>query len=301
MVMSNLRSRLPPLGALAAFEAACRHGSFTRAARELNLTQAAVSRQIRALEQYLGVDLFERRRHDVVITPEGERFARTVNPALSAIGDATTALKSGDQAELIIFAELCLGAHWLMPRLSRFQATHPALSLNIHTSNRPIETESEPFDVALSYGVSNHPAFVSEPIGPERILAVCSPAARKRLPRRCGAKDLAAADLIHFEHRGSDWIDWRQFLDAFGARPRRHPRLVFNTYNSAIDAALEGHGVVLGWGHVVKKPIADGRLVAVGDLAIDSPDPLSAHIPTNRARHPAVPAFIAWLRSEMAA
>ena len=299
MVMSSLRHRLPPLGSLAAFEAACRHQSFTRAATELNLTQAAISRQIRALETHLGVRLFERRRHDVALTAEGQRYATEVNPALAVIGDATVALKSGYVEELTIFSELCLAAHWLMPRLSQFQAGHPNLSVKLLTSNRPIESEAEKFDVALSYGISRSAAFHSEPLSEDAIVAVCNPEVRRKLPRRCKAKDLAAFDLIHFEQRGGDWMDWRQFLAAFDAKPRGPARLIFHTYNSAVDAAIEGYGVVLGWRQAIDKPLSDGRLVEIEGLRVKSPDPLCAHTQTLRSSSIAVQTFVAWLRSEM--
>ena len=301
MGMPNLRNRLPPLGALAAFEAASRHQSFTRTAAELNLTQAAVSRQIRGLEAHLGVRLFERRRHDVALTAEGQRFAAEVNPALIRIGDAAESLKSGYAEELTIFSELCLAAHWLMPRLSRFHAAHADLSLRILTSNRSVETQSEHLDVALTYGVSRSAAYQSEPLAPETIVAVCSPQVRRSLPKRCSAKDLAASDLIHFEQRGSHWMDWRQFLAAFKARPQKPARLVFNTYNSAVDAAIEGHGVVLGWRYVIDKPVSDGRLVEIEGLRVPSPDPLCAHTPANRPISTAVQTFTAWMRDELRA
>lgn len=299
MVIPNLRMRLPPLSSLAAFEAACRHRSFSRAASELNLTQAAVSRQIASLERHLGVPLFERRRHDVVVTAEGERFARQVNPALIAIGDAAISLKAGSSDELVIFSELCLSAHWLLPRLSRFQDQHPKLSLKILTSNKPIETEAEQFDVALAYGSSHSPRFLSQTICTENLVAVCSPSFRKKLPKTIGPSELAAATLIHFEQRGSNWMDWSQFLANFGVRPQGNTRLVFNTYNSAVDAALEGHGVALGWGLVVESLLGNGRLVDIEGFSVKSPDALCAHRPTNRNRSPGVDAFINWLQVEM--
>ena len=190
--MPNLRNRLPPLNSLAAFEAAARHGSFTRAAVELNLSQAAISRQIRVLEEHLGVSLFERRRHDVGLTPDGERYARTVNPAVNAIGDATAAIKvSGESIDqVVICSEICLAAFWLVPRLSRFQALHPGLDLKLLTSNRPMEMESEPFDVALQYGLPANAGFMSHPLCTDEIVVVCSPTVRKKLPAQCQAADL---------------------------------------------------------------------------------------------------------------
>ena len=301
MGISSLRNRLPPLGSLAAFEAACRHQSFTRAAAELNLTQAAISRQIRALEDHLGTRLFERRRHDVALTREGERFALEVNPALTTIGDAAMALKSGYVDELVIFSELCLAAHWLMPRLSRFQATHPQLSLKVLTSNRSVDAETEKFDLALTYGISRNAAYRSDSIAQDTIVAICNPGVRRQLPQRCAAKDLAAGELIHFEQRGGDWMDWGRFLARFKAKPRRPARLVFNTYNSAVDAAIEGYGVALGWRRAIDKPLQDGRLVAIEGFSIASPDPLCTHVPAKRPASAAVQVLIAWIRGELQA
>jgi len=287
------------LGSLAAFEAACRHLSFTRAAIELNLTQAAISRQIRALEAHLGTRLFERRRHDVVLTTEGLRFAADVNPALAVIGDATVSLKSGYVEEVTIFTEMCLAAHCLMPRLSRFQASNSNVSLRILTSNKSLEAETEQFDVGLSYGFSRSPVFQSEPIAVDKIIAVCSPAVRRTLPERCSARHLAQSNLISFEQRDTDWMGWAQFLAAFKARPQGSSRLIFNTYNSAIDAAIEGYGVALGWGHVVAKPLRDGRLVEIKGFEVPSPDPLCVHTRTDRPKRAALQSFASWMRSEV--
>jgi len=299
MVIPNLRNRLPPLGSLASFEAASRHESFTRAATELNLTQAAVSRQILVLEKYLGVRLFERLRHNVRLTAEGERFAAKVNPALITISEVAASLKSGFVDELTIRSEFCLATHWLMPRLSRFQLMHPGLSLKVMTSNRPIETEREQFHIALGYGAVHGSNLQCEPLATDAMVPVCNPETRRSLPEKCTAQDLADFDLIHFEQRGADWMDWREFLAVFDVKLAAPPRLVLSMYNSVIDAALHGYGVALGWRYTIDELLRDGRLVEIEGIAVDYPDPLSAQVPTDVKDSASVKDFISWVRSEI--
>lgn len=299
MVISSLRSRLPPLGSLAAFEAASRHRSFTRAAAELNLTQAAISRQIHLLEEHLGVLLFERLRHSVVLTPDGERFAAKVNPALTAIGDATVAARSGIEDEFTIRTEFCLATHWLMPRLSQFQPMHPSLSIKVLTSNRPIETEQEQFDVGLGYGLNHGPNFNCEPLATDAMVPVCSPATRMRLPKHCSVADLASFNLIHFEQRGADWIDWKQYLENFGVKSIGPSRLSLSMYNSVIDAALQGYGVALAWRYTIDALLKDGRLLEIEGMALDYPAPLSAQFHSHRKPTPAVKQFTSWIRTQL--
>jgi LysR family glycine cleavage system transcriptional activator len=275
--MPNLRNRLPPLGSLAAFEAACRHGSFTRAAEELNLTQAAVSRQIRALEDDLAVMLFERRRHDVALTAAGQRFAEVVNPAVLQIATAKGALQR-DANEFTICTELCLAAHWLMPRLSRFQADHPNLCLRILTSPDPLRDGSADADLILTYGSSKSGKLVVAHQFEEQIVPLCSPLFRRTLPRRLTAKDIATATLVDFRDDEGRWMDWRQFLSKHGIASVSRAGLSFSTYNSALDAATQGLGLVLGWTHSADQLLRDGRLVALRELSISSPDPLCANL-----------------------
>jgi LysR family glycine cleavage system transcriptional activator len=284
----------------AAFEAASRLQSFTRAAEELNLTQAAVSRQIHVLEKYLGIRLFDRRRHDVILTVDGMLFAAKVNPALIAIGDAAATLKSGVQDELTMRTEFGLATHWLMPRLSHFQLLNPGLSIRVMTSSRPIETETERFDIGLGHGLHHGPGLRCEALGIEVMVPVCSPATRRRLPPQCSANDLADFDLIHFDQRGAEWLDWERYLNRFGVTSIGAPRLVLSVYNSVIDAALQGYGVALGYRYTIDALLKDGRLVEIEDMAVEYPDPLSAQTPTNRKPAAAVGKFIAWVKDQLA-
>ena len=141
---------MPPLASLLPFEAAARLESFTRAAEELHLTQAAVSRQIRALEQDLGAQLFERRNRAVHLTEAGRELARVVSGALEGIAAQAGHLRGvRRKGEVVLFAQLCEGLYWVMPRLSRFHQVHPGVEVRVSSSTRPLTEAAEHFDLAL--------------------------------------------------------------------------------------------------------------------------------------------------------
>ena len=181
--MGNLRNRLPPLTSLAAFDAVCRLSSFTKAASELCLTQAAISRQIIALERHLDIALFERRAHDVALTAEGKWFAEAVNPAINAIGDATTKIKSNQTNRLIIFSEPCIANYWVTPRISKYQAQFPHTTITLLTSNLPIDEATEVFDIGLQYGSVNKKSFAQQAKWSDEIIVVASPEIHSKLPK----------------------------------------------------------------------------------------------------------------------
>ena len=302
IVMMNLRKKLPPVTSLAAFEALCRHRSFTLAAQELNLTQAAVSRQIIKLEQDLGVAMFERRAHDVCLTPEGERFARTVNPAINAIGDAGHVARSNgaDANQLTIFSEMCLAANWLVPRMPGFQALHPNVSIKLLTSNLPMEDEADAFDIGFKYGLADKRVFAPISTWSDSVVVVCSPEFRKSLPENCSIHDLQQAPLIHTHQSGAGWISWSEFFGRFDVKlAENKASLEFNAYNSALDAAISGGGLVLGWRFLVDREIENGRLVQIGDFSIPSPDNLYAYSRKNGNKEELVGKYIQWFKGEV--
>jgi DNA-binding transcriptional LysR family regulator len=299
MVISNLRTRLPPLNTLAAFEAASRLGSFTRAAKELNLTQAAISRQILYLENFLGVQLFDRLRHSVVLTKAGVRFADAVNPALLNIGEAAITLKAEQSERLIIRSEFCLATHWLMPRLNRFQELRPKVILKVLTSSQPVEMEDEKFDIALGHGISKSSAIKSFALAAETIVPVCSTSMRQQLLQEATITDLARCPLIHCEQLNDDSMDWYQYFALFDVRTSVAPRLVLSTYTSVIDAAVQGYGFALGWRHTIDDLLKDGRLIELPRLAVATQKPFSVHVMQEKANSPIVRSFVAWLRNEV--
>jgi LysR family transcriptional regulator, glycine cleavage system transcriptional activator len=300
--MINLRKKLPPLTSLAAFEAVSRLGSFTLAARELNLTQAAVSRQIIKLENDLGVALFKRRSKDVVLTPEGERFAHTVNPAVSAIGETAQIMRaSGDKTnQLTVFSEMCMAAYWLVPCMPSFQASFPDVSIKLLTSNQPMEDFMGSFDIGFKYGAADERAFVPQSTWPDNVVVVCSPSFRRTLPNDCSIEDLQTSPLIHTHQTGAGWMSWAGFFERFGVSLEENKAsLEVNAYNSAIDAAVSGSGLALGWRFLVNREIENGRLVQVGNFAVSSPDDFYAYSRKNNGKEKLVEKYIQWFKSEV--
>ncbi len=302
--MPTLRRTLPPLGTLLAFDTVGRLGSFTRAAAELHLSQSAVSQQIRQLEDDLHTPLFVRRRHDVTLTRTGERFARTVGVAIRQIADASEEMRAGAAAtqRLIVFTEMCFAAHWLMPRLNRFQSRYPALDVKLLTSNRSAHHEPETFHVAIQYGGPSSRGYRLRPLCGDDIIPVCSPAFRKTLPNGVTVADLAHAKLIHLEQPERDWTDWGAFFISFGVvhKVQRQGHLTFNTYLSAVEAAIEGHGLVLGWCRSIDKPLKDGSLVPAGDFSFSAPQDISLHVTEDARYAKQTIDFISWLEEELA-
>lgn len=301
--MPNLRQRLPPVTALTAFEAAARLGNFTKAAAELHLTQAAVSRQIRQLEGNIGCKLFDRRRYDVVLTEPGRQLAATVSAALQSIAETTDVVRRSGSPdnEVTVFCEMALAARRLIPRLNDFNRQHPSVQLKIMTSNQPIEHISESIDVGLQYGARDPRRFEAIEISGDVVFPVCARSIADRFAGRADAVTLKEIRLLHFEQAGLDWLDWPQFLAAYGVTAQRKPsELVFDTYSNLIEAAIADGGVALGWGLAVEQCLKEGTLVKLSDLTLPAPDRLYALVPKLRKKSAATSQFIAWLTRSFA-
>ena len=298
--MGNLRNRLPPLTSLAAFDAVCRHSSFTKAAGELCLTQAAVSRQIIALERHLDVALFERRAHSVAMTADGEWFASIVNPAINAIGDATTKIKASQTNRLIIFSEPCIANYWVTPRISKYQAQFPQTTITLLTSNLPIDEATEIFDIGLQYGTANKKVFAQQANWPDEIIVVACPDIHSKLPRDVTLADLREFPFVHTDRIGPGWVSWSDFFSNFGEHfPEDHTGLFFNNYHSSVDAAINGAGLLLGWRFVVEAVVREGKLLQVGKFTIPSPDDQYMYTKRNSPNSKSAQTFIEWIKNDL--
>jgi LysR family glycine cleavage system transcriptional activator len=291
-----MKNDLPPFAALLAFEAAGRLQSFTRAAEELNVTQAAISRQIRLLEEQLGRPLFIRAHRAVELTGEGRAYLHTVVNALAHLGTATRELKSNQQIpRLSIGADQSMAALWLMPRLAAIRAGLPGTGLRMVVDDNDQRCLGNDVDVALLHGDGNWPTHESALLFPEAISPVCSPAyfAGRSPPR--SVADIADELLIDLEDDHWNWINWRQWLTSKGAAAATLPRrLTIASYPLVIDAAKRGLGVALGWHGLIDHDLAAGHLVKV------LPKPLTTsagyHLLWPRSRQPSPEArgFIEW-------
>lgn len=252
-----MTQRLPPLNAIRVFEAAARHLSFTKAAEELHVTQAAVSQQVRGLEEQLGVPLFRRLNRALLLTDAGQRYAVAVRGALAQIAEATAALRPAREEDgtLTVSVMPSFAHKWLMPRLGRFLDRHPEISLRIHSSFDLVDFERDAIHCALRQGTGAYDSHFAELLLAEEVTPVCAPSVAERLHE---PRDLLAETLL--QDYGTDWTEWLAAAGVTGAGPRTGTE--FFDSSMALQAAMDGRGVVLGRSVLVHDDLASGRLVA---------------------------------------
>jgi DNA-binding transcriptional LysR family regulator len=302
--MHRALRRLPSLDFLRGFEAAGRLGSFTRAASELSLTQSALSRQVRAIEDALGVALFERRHRALALTPAGEGFLREVTVHLGGIARAADAARNVQRAPgLTVTTSVSFGSLWLVPRLPAFRARHPDVEVYVSADDRVVDLARGDVDVAIRYlarGASLPDGAL--PMFGERMLPVVSPAVARdpRTPLR-QPSDLARHVLLHLEDPEGrvPWLNWASWLVANGA-PGLKPAgsLRFTLYDQVIQAAAGGQGVALGRVPLVSAHLRDGRLIAPFPKRFDSERGFVAIAAPHARGREDVTAFLRWLDDE---
>ena len=300
--MTRAFRRLPPLNALVAFEAAFRHRSFTRAANELALSQASVSRRIRELELDLGLRLFERRRYDVLPTADGDELAATVRLSLGELATMADRLRNRGSGldSLTIFSDLSLANALVAPVVGAFQRLHPELRLRVLASYEPIESVREDFDIGLHYGRWGEKKFTIEPIADDAIFPVCAPQLAARLPSPVSPVELAKQPLLHMADLGRKWPDWRSFLAFFRVKePKPIEGLEFSSYQVCLDVAEKGDGIALGWARSVKARLDTGQLVRIPGMTMPLVDSINVHRPKRAKPNPIADRFLQLLRSKI--
>lgn len=304
--MANRLPSLPSLDYFKGFEAAARHLSFTKAAEELFVTQSAVSRQIQALEQRLGVALFLRRNRGLALTEAGEQMRRAVDSALGTLHQAVEQVSPGATPKMVtVTSSMAFSSLWLIPRLSGFRRLHPDEDVRISANNQVLDLDRERIDLAIRYCPSRAAPAGSVRLFGEEILPVCSPTLLKDRNRPLKSpQDLRHHVLLHFDepHRPTPWLTWNVWLETAGV-PDLEPAdsLRFNHYDQTIGAALGGQGVALGRRPLVKKLLADGALVAPFPLgSVTDRAYFIVRTPATAGR-PQVAHFVEWLIAEAAA
>ncbi|WP_232831226.1 LysR substrate-binding domain-containing protein [Pseudogemmobacter bohemicus] len=292
------RRFLPSLPLLAAFEAAARTGSITEAAAELSLTQSAVSRQIRALEGQLGVDLFRREKQKIRLTPGGETYAREIRDALTRISDASLQLlASPGGGTLTLAVPPTFGARWLIPRLARFHAAHRDVSINILSRLGRFDFRQDVADAAIFFGQPDWGGAGLLHLMGERMLPVCAPGLKAEYGfARAG--DIRLAPLLHLTTRPDAWETW---LRAQGADHRGVQGMLLDQFAALAEAAVAGFGVALLPEILIARELAEGRLVAALDLPVESAGAYHLAWPADRPDYPPLMRFRSWLLSEIAA
>ena len=288
-----MRSRLPPLNAIKAFEAAARLGSFSRAAEESNVTHGAISRQIRTLEDWLGAPLFRRTSRNAVVTQAGAELLAEAGPALDRLAEGARRVRVGSLAQgvLNVATQPTFSMRWLIPRLSDFQRDHPGLELRIVTASTSAERFQMEADIVIS-GPAPQPGWVGTRFMGEALLPLLCPELMAKCPLH-HPDDLERHTLLHSATRRRAWMRW---LDVAGI-PDLKPagEQVFEHFYFAIQAALAGVGVVMGPLALVTEEVRCGRLL----MPIDSPAVSSrgyfVYAPAASTDAPAVVALRKWL------
>ncbi|MDX1432759.1 MAG: transcriptional regulator GcvA [Gammaproteobacteria bacterium] len=297
-----MERRLPPLNALRAFEAAARHLSLSRAAEELHVTPAAVSHQVKGLEEYLGVQLFRRANRALLLTDAGQACLPGLSDGLDRLAEAIDAVHALDESgPLTVSVAPSFGAKWLVTRLDRFRQKHPGYDVRLDASMRVVDLLREGVDVAVRYGAGNYPGMRVDRLMDEVAIPVCSPRLLEgEHPLRTPA-DLCHHTLLHHsnpsqEDRFPDWGMWLKAAGVDSCDLTRGP--TFSLASMAVQAAVDGQGVALVGSVLVADDIAAGRLVRPFELSFPVNFAYYIVCPEKTAERPRVVAFREWLLEE---
>jgi LysR family glycine cleavage system transcriptional activator len=290
--------RLPSLNALRAFEAAARHLSLTKAADELAVTPGALSHQIKALEARLGAKLFQRTARGLAFTDLGRDYLPVVRDAFDRLAAGTdTLFGSAQAATLTLSVSPNFAAKWLVPRLGRFAAAHPAIDLRIAASTEHVDFAASDVDLAVRHGDGNWPELAVAKLADEQVIPVASPRLAAGKPPLNRPRDLKAHTLLHAPGP-VDWRAWAEASGLSGLDVRRGPR--FNQASMAIEAAVDGVGVALARTALAAQDLAAGRLVQPFGPALKAPFAYYIACPAPVANRPKIRAFREWLLAEAA-
>ena len=299
--MNRFKKSLPPLASLLPFEATARLGSVTKAAEELNLTQAAVSRQIRALEDNLGTKLFARRNRAVFLTDDGQALNQSVSSALETISTSAVQLrKTRKSNEIILFAQLCEGLYWLMPRLSKFYQSHQNIEVKVSVSTQPVTKALEHFDLALQTSTRNSGDCDLVFTVPDEVFPVCSPSYLDQYNYPVKITDLPNHRLLHHKVYPQDWIEWDDWLEQLNMPFRVGSKgTVYDSYPMMIQSAIEGHGIALAWRQTTSQLIKTGQLTRPLKQSLILEQGLSLYSHPKCILRPEVEKFITWSHEEL--
>lgn len=296
--------RLPPLNALRSYEAAARHLSFTRAAGELSVTPAAVSHQVKMLEDHLGVALFQRVNRQLVLTEAGAACLPGIRTAFEGLSAAIDTISvAGRSGVLTVSVAPSFASKWLLPRLERFKAAHPDIDVRVSASMQLVDFAGGEVDVAIRYGSGRYPGLASERLIDEAVIPVCSPKLLEGPnPPRTPA-DVRFHTLLHDDSPDDDascptWEMWLKAAGVEGIDVTRGPR--FNQSSLVLESAILGQGIALAKSTIAAADLAAGRVVAPFELTL--PLSLAYYVvyPESKTLTPKVGVFLRWLKDEVA-
>ncbi|WP_282607236.1 transcriptional regulator GcvA [Pelagibius sp. Alg239-R121] len=291
--------RLPPLNALRSFEAGARSLSFTKAAAELNVTQAAVSHQVKSLEEQLGFKLFHRLTRKLVLTEEGQKLLPILSESFDRIAVTIRDLQRGaDDTNLSVSLTPAFSSKWLVKRLGRFWHLHPEIDLRLHHSLQLVDFVADEIDVAIRAGNGKWPGLTTEFLLDIDMAPVCSPALLEGPNPLRNPSDLKHHTLLH-EDNHEDWVSWLTLAGVGDVEPRRGT--IIDDPSVLIEAVASGRGVALGRISLIGDDLASGRLVRPFDLCLESSIGYYLAMPTDALKKPKVQAFREFVLAEVAA
>lgn len=289
-----MRRKIPGTELLIAFETAARHQSFTRAAEELSLTQSAVCRQIGALEDFLGVQLFNRIKKRVTLSEAGQTYAKQVKSSLLQLERDTLALMAhqgtGEVLELAVIPTFA--TRWLIPRLVNFQTGHPTITLNMTTHTEPFIFTDTPFDAAIHFGEAVWPGAESEYLFGEEMVPVCAVSLLGEASA-ISPEELAQKPLLHQSARLDAWREWFSEAGLSNVNALRGPR--YELFSMLVEAARAGLGVALVPRFFVSGEIAAGELLVPCPISLQSQRGYYLVYPENKAQSVSLQSFRNWL------
>ena len=286
---------LPSLTSLAAFEASARHRSLKRAAAELSVTPGAISRQIKSLEEHLGIDVFVRTRHGIVLSAEAEELYTVVAGSFSRTSEAVHRIKNNKAGMHVTLA--CTNSFalmWLMPRMGSFWRRHPDIIVDHLVTDNARDFRRSEVDLSIRYGSGAWPDEASRRLLAEMIYPVCS-AGFARQHADTAPNAIASLPLLEVGWADSEWTGWNEFLrraDVFNG-PLASRRL--SNYSMTLQACQEGQGLAIGWHRLIKTLVETGKLVPFGDLRMPAPGEYYLCWNCNRSVSPAAETVRDWL------
>jgi len=284
---------LPPLNALRMFEAAAQHLNFTRAAAALHITQGAVSRQIKLLEEQLGQQLFVRDGPRLTLTEPGQEYSRIVQQALEIVRQGTARLRQSDsQSRLRISVLPSFAARWLVHRLVDFHRQQPDITVWLSSSYELIDfSRSDEVDVGIRLGRGGWPGVYSEPLGREHMNLVCSPSIASELR---GPGDLLRHKILA---AGPPHDEWNRWFDMMGLQPVPVPPTLSRDYSVLLEAAAQGTGIALARDLLVAGDLERGRLVRPFEASFESSVQYHFVCPPQRINDPSIQTLLTWLKA----
>ncbi len=293
---------LPALPQLHTFEAVARRMSFTAAADELCLTQSAVSRQIKSLEDDLGLPLFLRRHRAIEMTPDGHRLFDAVTRGLDEIAHCVSDLRvATEMPQITVAASVAFSYYWLMPRLERFAERYPEIDLRVLATDHKVDLTRQGADIAVLHGDGNLDGVDARFLFGERVYPVCSPVYLQEHPELQRPSDLLDQTLLHLDGGGTIWgsVDWHTWLvqqGVTGQPVRRGIRL--NSYPMILQGAATGRGIALGWSYITDEMLASGQLACPFESAIETTSDYYIGALNETVKNPAVSGFLQWIIEE---